>query len=144
MNNKNETPPIACDLTVFSAKTRQKFTVSQFDMFQSVEKVIELPDGYAFQFPNEPGIFMALANFVDHERQCCPFYHFALEAEPNNGPFRLRMTGGEGVKEFMEETWSDISAAVANQRIQTGPGSDLDEVIEKTTPILAEVIPKRQ
>lgn len=65
-------------------------------------------DGYGFQFPNEPGMFMQIATFVEHERQCCPFYSFALEAEPSNGPFRLRMTGGEGVKEFMEVVWSDV------------------------------------
>lgn len=97
----NEEQPIVCDLTVFSADTRAEMAANVPALFKAVQEVRELPDGYAFQFPNEPGIFMALANFVEHERQCCPFYHIVLEAAPNGGPFWLRMTGGEGVKEFM-------------------------------------------
>jgi hypothetical protein len=144
MDKKNEEQPIVCDLTVFSTETRQQIAASLPDMFKAVLKALELPDGFAFQFPNEPGMFMTLANFVEHERQCCPFYSFALEAEPNNGPFWLRMTGGEGVKEFMEVIWTDISGAVTNQLIQTGPSNDLDDVIAETTPILAGVMAGKQ
>jgi glutamate/tyrosine decarboxylase-like PLP-dependent enzyme len=36
------------------------------------------------------------------ERLCCPFVNYTLEIEPNRGPFWLRMTGGEGVKEFLK------------------------------------------
>jgi hypothetical protein len=144
MDKNNEELPIVCDLTVFSAETRQQMAASLPDTFRAVQKALELPDGFAFQFPNEPGMFMTLANFVEHERQCCPFYHFALEAEPNNGSFWLRMTGGEGVKEFMEAVWTDISGAVTNQLVQTGPSSDLDDVIAESTPILAGVMAGKQ
>lgn len=100
--------PIACDLTVFSAATRKQLAATVPDLFHTVENVEELPDGYAFHFPNEPGAFMALANFVEHERQCCPFFHFEIEVAPHGGPFRLRMTGVEGVKEYMQNAWQDV------------------------------------
>jgi hypothetical protein len=87
-------------------------------------------------------MFMSLANFVEHERQCCPFYHFVLEAEPNNGPFWLCMTGGENVKEFMQTVWADLEGAAAKQLMQTGPKRDLDEAIALTAPVLADVIGK--
>ena len=138
----HEEQPIMCDLTVFSAETRAQIAANMPEMFKAVQKAQELPDGYAFQFLNEPGMFMALANFVEHERQCCPFYHFALEAEPNNGPFRLRMTGGEGVKAFMQTVWTDLEGAKSKQLMQTGSGHDLDEAITQSAPVLANVMNK--
>ena len=138
----SEEQPIVCDLTVFSAETRAQIAANMPEMFKAVQKAQELPNGYAFQFPNEPGMFMALANFVEHERQCCPFYHFALEAERNNGRFWLRMTGGEGVKEFMQTVWTDLEGAASKQLMQTGPERDLDEVIVQSAPILADVMKK--
>ena len=140
MSHKDQ--PIICDLTVFSAETRAQIAANMPDLFKAVQKVQELPDGYAFQFPNEPGMFMSLANFVEHERQCCPFYHFALEAVPNNGPFWLRMTGGKGVKEFMQTVWADLEGAASKQLMQTGPERDLDEAIAQSAPILADVMNK--
>jgi hypothetical protein len=85
---------------------------------------------------------MALANFVEHERQCCPFYHFALEAEPNGGPFWLRMTGNDEVKAFMQTVWMDLPGAAAQQLIQTGSDVDLDELIAEAAPVTAGVIEK--
>jgi hypothetical protein len=139
---KNEEQPIVCDLTIFATTERTQMAATVPDLFWAVQKVQELPDGYAFQFPNEPGLFMSLANFVEHERQCCPFYSFALEVAPNGGPFWLRMTGGEGVKEFMQTAWTDLPGAVSEQFIQTGPGDDLDEAIAQAAPILANVMEK--
>lgn len=138
----HEEQPIMCNLTVFSAETRAQIAADMPEMFKAVQKAQELPDGYAFQFPNEPDMFMALANFVEHERQCCPFYHFALVAEPNNGPFWLRMTGGEGIKAFMQTVWTDLEGATSKQLMQTGPERDLDEAIVQSAPILAEVMKK--
>lgn len=34
-------------------------------MFQAVQRLRELSDGYALQFPNEPGMFMTLASFLN-------------------------------------------------------------------------------
>jgi hypothetical protein len=117
MDNKIEDVTIVCDLTVFSVEERERLTATLPDLFKTVEKVEELKEGYSFQFPNEPGRYMKLANYVDHERQCCPFFHFVLEAEANGGPFRLHLTGREGVKEYIEGPWSDMIARVAKQLI---------------------------
>jgi hypothetical protein len=104
----NNDQPIVCDLTVFSGPERQELAATISETFQRVQLVQELAEGYAFQFPNQPGMFMALANFVEHERQCCPFYHIALEAEPDLGPFWLRLTGSPEVKEFIHNAWGDL------------------------------------
>ena len=139
MTNK-QAPPIACDLTVFPADTRQQLAANIPELFQAVQKLRELPDGYALQFPNEPGMFMALATFVEHERQCCPFYNFLIEVEANGGPFWLHLTGGEGVKEFIETVFADLHTAVADGLIDTGSDADLRESVDKAAPVLARAI----
>lgn len=141
---KREEQPIICDLTVFTPDTRAELAASVPAMFEAAQKVQELADGYAFQFPNEPGMFMALANFVEHERQCCPFYHFVLEAEPGGGPFWLRLTGSEKIKEYMQIVWRDLPGAIADELIQTGDEDDLDEMVRRASPVLANVIRSEQ
>jgi hypothetical protein len=49
------------------------------------------------------------------------------------------MTGGEGVKEFIQTAWGDLQSAAASKLIQTGPTLDFDEAIAETTPTLAGV-----
>ena len=142
--NINENQPIVCDLTVFPTSVREQVAATIPDLFRAVEKVQELNNGYAFQFPNEPGRFMSLAQFVEHERQCCPFYTLTLEVEPNGGPLWLRMTGGEGVKQFIDTVWNDLSGSVSKQLIQTGPGHELDEVIAQAAPVLANTLQKAE
>jgi hypothetical protein len=111
-NKMNENQPIACDLTVLPTSVREQMAATAQEIFQAVQQVQELSNGYAFQFANEPGRFMTLAHFVEHERQCCPFYHFALEVEPQGGPFWLRMTGDAEVKQFLAAVLSDLLSMV--------------------------------
>ena len=42
-----------------------------------------------------------LVEWVELERQCCPFFGFEVRWEGKNGPVWLRLTGPEGVKEFI-------------------------------------------
>lgn len=136
---------IYCDLTVFSPDSREqviKNVPDMLTMFQAVEYAKPLPNGYAFQFPNEAGMFLSIANFIEHERQCCAFYHFALEVEPNSGPIWLRMTGGEGVREFMETAWQDIQGAVKNNLMKTGATKAFDEAIDQAAEVLPTIFNK--
>ena len=41
------------------------------------------------------------AEWVTFERRCCPFSNLQIEAEPNDGPVWLRMTGAQGIKPFI-------------------------------------------
>jgi len=97
-----ENSPIACDITAIPLSVRDQAADTIPELFQSVQEVRELNNGYAFQFTNEPGMWMRLARLVERERHCCPFFHIVLEAEPNGDPFWLRMTGDQEVKKFIE------------------------------------------
>ncbi len=100
-SNPTENLPIACDLTAIPLAEREQHVTVGLQLFQKAEQLQELPNGYAFRFANEPGMFMALANFVENERRCCQFFAFVIELEPGGGPLWLRLTGGDGVKEFV-------------------------------------------
>ena len=140
--NMNQTPPIACDLTAIPASVREQHLSATPQIFQAAQEVQELPAGYAFRFLNEPGRFMALAQFVENERLCCPFFGFALEIEPGGGRLWLRLTGGEGVKEFMGIVFGDLSEAIRKQLIQTGGDAHLDEGVGQTLPRMAGILDK--
>jgi hypothetical protein len=61
----------------------------------------ELADGYAFRFRPEAVSLMELADWVSSEARCCPFFDMSIEVEPSGGPLWLRLTGKEGVKQFI-------------------------------------------
>jgi hypothetical protein len=103
MNTKPiQDQPIAC---VPSALTpdQQEYWVKEIapKLYKAVEEIQELPNGWAWRLPTTPEMLMLVTEDLNMERLCCPFVNYTLEIEPNLGPFWLRMTGGEGVKEFL-------------------------------------------
>jgi hypothetical protein len=101
-------------------------------LYKAVQEIQELPNGYAYRLPSTPEMLMIVAEYLNIERLCCPFVHYTLEVEPNRGPFWLRMTGGEGVKEFLRmgfETanlFDENVAKAAGLNISTS--ADIDSV----------------
>ncbi len=93
--------PLVCNYSAIPAENRDEHILNSTQIFQAVQKVKELPTGYAFGLPNQKNYFMDLANFINHERLCCPFYHFKLEVEANNGVLWLSLEGN-GVKEMLK------------------------------------------
>ena len=92
--------PIACDLTAIPVELRGQHEHDREVLMQSVEAIEELPNGYAFRFANVPDKLLEIANFVELERRCCPFFTFTIEVEPGGGYLWLRLTGDEEVKAF--------------------------------------------
>src|SRR5437867_9889441 len=93
--------PVACDLTAIPADKREAHeALARQLFFEAVPERQELSDGYAFRFGADQ--YPPLAAFIANERLCCPFLCFTLEVTPAQGPLWLRLTGGEGVKEFIQ------------------------------------------
>lgn len=92
---------IACNLDVFTpAEREQHLQDAQQVMSRRLESV-ELPDGYAFRYAADGDIVRLLGAFIDDERKCCPFFHFALEIEPGSETVWLKLTGSDDVKAFI-------------------------------------------
>jgi hypothetical protein len=109
----DETPagtgsPIACDMSAIEAGVRELHLANAVELFRAVGAIRELPGGYAFRLPNASDTLLKAAEFVSLERLCCPFLGFTLEVEPEGGGVWLRLTGREGVKEFIREEVSEL------------------------------------
>lgn len=67
----------------------------------------ELADGYAFRFAGTGPWGDRIAEFIASERQCCTFFRFEVDYEPDSGPIWLRMTGPDGTRAFIEGLLGD-------------------------------------
>jgi hypothetical protein len=102
--NQQETQPpvLACTLTPREQVERGKANSTLLNSFQ---QVLELDDGYAFQYPAEPQWIQTLLRFITEERECCRFFEFELRFEPDLGPAWLNIRGGTGVKDLVRDQW---------------------------------------
>lgn len=94
---------IACDLSALEEDERMEHRDTAEVVFEAIEEHRELPDGYAFRLPSDTQIITYAGAFISRERLCCPFFNFTLEVTPEQGPVWLKLTGREGVKEYVEE-----------------------------------------
>ncbi len=90
-----------CDLGAMTAEERAKYEHLAWRVSGSGEERRELDNGYAFRLSPQKISLEEVAQWMELERICCPFFDLEVEAEPNDGPIWLRMTGPEGVKEFI-------------------------------------------
>ena len=91
---------IACNLTAIDDEVRPQHVDLALYLFgEGLKERQELPDGYAFRY--SPDNYRAVADFIEKERLCCPFFNFTLEVTPEDGPLWLRITGRAGVKELL-------------------------------------------
>jgi hypothetical protein len=96
--------PIACSLTENERVERGEEVGG---LFQGVQQVRELADGYAYSFSGTDEWADKILKFIVGERGCCPFFTFELGFEPNQGPIWLHIRGPEGVKAFMKD-WAAV------------------------------------
>jgi hypothetical protein len=93
---------IACNLSALSsAEQSQRGALSAFVM-SAVERVDELPDGYALILPLESKLAMQAIEWALLELRCCPFLNFGLALR--TGGAVLTLSGGPDVKEFLADT----------------------------------------
>jgi len=93
---------------------RKQHIATAVTVFRAVQEIRELPTGYAFRLPNEASMLLQTAEFIMREKLCCPFFGFSVEVEPEGGPLWLRLTGGTGIKPFIQaEIGEALDEAVA-------------------------------
>jgi hypothetical protein len=94
-------PRIACQTDALNKSewaTLEKKLVPQ--LTAAVEERMDLSDGYAFRFAARK--IQLVAEWAWYVARCCPAVDYSIEIGPNtSGQLRLRLTGGEGVKEFV-------------------------------------------
>jgi hypothetical protein len=71
------------------------------------KSIRELRAGFEFEFPPDTATFQLVSEWVAGERLCCPFFDIDMRVEREGGSLWLRLTGREGVKQFIH---SDFAA----------------------------------
>ncbi len=93
--------PFTCDLTAIAPAERAAHRELIHPLgSETAEEIRRLPDGVAFRFAADA--YDMVVWFVAVERLCCPFLAFTLEITAERGGLELRLTGPEGVTEFLE------------------------------------------
>jgi hypothetical protein len=99
--------PIVCDPNALTTEQSERWMVVGKQMYQAIQEVRELPNGYAFRLPSDADMLMIVAEDLSLDRLCCPFILYTLEITPAGGPLWLSFTGGEGVKEFLRFSFEE-------------------------------------
>jgi hypothetical protein len=102
---------LVCNVAAPSASQRERHQKLGRMLRSALVEKAELENGYVFvmdlgRLPLDsagaPFCVVEVAEWVDLESRCCPFLSFGIELEPKGKTVRLRLTGGKGVKPFLE------------------------------------------
>lgn len=109
MKPESQDIPIVCNMNVFTPAERENHIRTTIQLFQTVQDIQEVENGYEFIFPNSnnPEEFAQFAEFIYNERRCCPFLEFTLKISSKDNLISLLLTGPEGTKEFLQEEFSE-------------------------------------
>jgi hypothetical protein len=91
----------ACNINGIPSEKRAHYRHLVEALLHAITERRELSDGYSFRIDNEHLTTNQLVEWVNLERQCCPFFGFEILWEPENGPVWLQLTGPQGVKDFI-------------------------------------------
>jgi hypothetical protein len=99
--------PFACDRAALTPQARKR----HFDELSPAlrgrkQSIRELRDGFEFQFPSDSATLQMVSEWIANERLCCPFFDIDLHLEREHGSQWLRLTGREGVKQFIRSDFA--------------------------------------
>lgn len=101
--------PFYCNINALSVAERAHKKLISDKMAASRVEADELPNGYAFRFRPDGVTLIELADWVESERRCCPFFDMTIETEREGGAVWLKLTGREGVKQFIRGEFKSLS-----------------------------------
>lgn len=102
MTTPHPDPVLACNVQAIPSQMRLVHAANIQYLMTSVQEVQALPTGYALRLPNETEILQTIVAFLTYERLCCPFFHFTLDIQPEQGPIWLQVTGAVDIKPFVQ------------------------------------------
>jgi hypothetical protein len=98
-----QAPSLACNRSALTEAERKRHFDELGPALRRIKKSArELPDGYEFEFPGDKATIGLVTEWVAGEAACCPFFDIGVRIERQGGPLRLSLTGGPGVKRFIE------------------------------------------
>ncbi len=98
---EKSTAELHCSLTAEELKERKAAALAVIKT--QVRERQEVHDGVVYTFASSDLLLDQLLEFIKAERSCCPFFKFELTIRDVNNPAMLRITGPDGVKDFIRD-----------------------------------------
>ena len=99
--------PFACDRLALTPEARKRHFDELGPALRTlVKNARELPNGFEFEFPSDAAAFRLVSEWAGGEHLCCPFFDIDLRFEREGGALWLRLTGREGVKQFIKSDFA--------------------------------------
>jgi L-amino acid N-acyltransferase YncA len=102
--------PIACNLAAIPDSDRGRYFSLRSQVLTAALGVVEIAHGFALLVDAARVPLSALGEWIGFERLCCPFLAFRVSVD-GDGPIRLELSGGEGVKDFLRAELPDLGGA---------------------------------
>ena len=93
---------VACNIGAFNSEERSRYDVLRTELTKNLS-VEEIPNGYAFIYPNHPSLLLKIAEWISYENRCCPFIKFSLYVSGEADSIRLELAGNNEVKKLLRE-----------------------------------------
>jgi hypothetical protein len=90
-----------CDIKAMNKVERERYEVLRERLESAIEETKELESGYAFRLRSGTVPLIDIAEWVEKEHKCCPFFDFEIAVNRDDAPVWLTLRGAEGVKPFM-------------------------------------------
>jgi hypothetical protein len=98
----------ACNMGAMTPEERGRYGVLREKLETSVCGVVEFENGYLLRFFSGMISMEEMGEWVELEEKCCPFFGLGVETGVGEGAIGLRITGGEGIKEFIRAEFAGV------------------------------------
>jgi|SRR5215469_3566553 len=95
-----------CNIKALTAEERAHHKRLGDKLMTARKEIVEMDRGYEFQFSPKDVTLAELADWVVNESKCCPFFDFHIDLENEGKLICLRLTGEEGIKQFIRAEFS--------------------------------------
>jgi hypothetical protein len=95
-----------CNIKALTPAERARHKELSDKLMAVKNETIETPNGYEFQYSPKNVSLAEVAEWAVAESKCCPFFDFHIDLEREGTLVCLRLTGSEGVKQFIRAEFS--------------------------------------
>ncbi len=90
-----------CNTKALSAAEQARHETLTKKLLAVRKETVETEKGYEFQYSPADVTVAEVAEWVVAESKCCPFFDFHIDLEEQGRLVCLRLTGADGVKQFI-------------------------------------------
>lgn len=92
-----------CNMGALTSTERARYKVLAEKLKAADAERKEEANGYAFRIDTSQASLVDVAEWVNFEKRCCPFFDFEISLQREGGPLWLKVSGREGVKAFISD-----------------------------------------